>query len=103
MLMKKLLALSLIGLLSLGFAGCATGSRLYNDSKVAMIKRNITTETEFVEWFGPPARRTMNEHGASMAWKFAEARPGSPRSVGILEVSLGADGKVVSYSASAGR
>ena len=101
--MKKLFALGLIALLILGLAGCATG-RAYDDSKVAMIKKNATTESELLEWFGPPNSRRLNGDGTkSMSWKFAAANAGSPHSAGHLEVYLNAEGKVGTYSASAGR
>jgi hypothetical protein len=101
--MKSLSTLLTIGLLATGLVGCVTPGRSYDDSKVALIKKEATTEAELLEWFGPASSRTMAVDGGKMlAWRFAPARVGSTSSSGRLEVRLGADGKVVSYSASGG-
>jgi hypothetical protein len=97
---KKPGRLLIIGLLSASLIGCATSGRGYDDHKVAMIKKEVTTETELLDWFGPATTRAMGMDGSkTLAWKFPSARFGS--SSGKLEVRLGPDGKVIAYSASA--
>ena len=100
--MKTLIRLLTIGLLSTWIVGCATPGRVYDDSKVAMIKKDATTQSELVEWFGPPSSRTMEPDGGKvLTWRFAP-KVGTPRSSGRLEVRFGTDGKVISYAASSG-
>ena len=101
--MKKLIRLLGIGLLSAGLIGCATTSRPYDDSKVAMIKKDATTEAELLEWFGPATTRMMGPDGGKvLTWRFAPAKAGIAGSPGRLEVRFGADGKVTAYTASSG-
>ena len=101
--MKKVIRLLAIGLLSAGLIGCATASRPYDDSKIAMIKKDATTEADLLEWFGPATTRTMGpDGGKDLTWRFAPAKAGSAGSSGRLEVRFGANGKVTAYTASSG-
>ena len=101
--METLIRLLTIGLLSTWLIGCATPGRTYDDSKVAMIKKDATTQSQLVEWFGPPSSRTMEPDGGKvLTWRFAPTKVGTPRSSGRLEVRFGTDGKVISYAASSG-
>lgn len=101
--MKTPLTLCSMLLMSLWLLGCATSGRGYDDSKVASIKKDATTETELLEWFGPATTRTMAPDGSKiLAWKFASHLKNGTGSAGRLEVRLGPDGKVNSYNASAG-
>ncbi|HWX20547.1 MAG TPA: hypothetical protein VN578_11670 [Candidatus Binatia bacterium] len=101
--MKKLSRLLTIGLLSAWFVGCATPGRVYDDSKVALIKKDATTEAELVEWFGPASSRTMGPDGSkNVTWRFAPTKAGTAATSGRLEVRLGADGKVSAYTAASG-
>jgi len=69
-----------------------TLSRAYDDASIARIKRGETREAQLLEWFGPPAMRSLNSEGrAQLAWRFSQ---------GKLSVSLGPDGTVEAYSAS---
>ena len=98
--MKFVIGLLSVGLLSLWLVGCATGGRPYEDSKIAMIKRGVTTERQLVDWFGPPDARMMAPDGSrDLNWRFAHKNSGRAGSYGRLEVRLDADGKVISYSA----
>ena len=101
--MKIVIRSLTIGLLSICLFGCATPGRVYDDNKVAMIKKEATTETELLEWFGPASTRTMGPDGSKMlTWRFARAKVSTAGSSGRLEVRLGTDGKVAAYSASSG-
>jgi hypothetical protein len=102
-IMRATIALFIVGLLSACLVGCATPGRCYDDGKVAMINKDVTTEAELVDWFGPPITRSMAPDGSkTMAWKFSQGKDHPGRSAGSLEVRLGSDGKVTAYSASAG-
>ncbi len=81
-------------------AGCATQGRTrYDDSKVARIQKDVTTETELVQWFGSPSSRTLGRDGnKSLMWKFPAGHPGGHG--GSLSVNFDPSGKVVTYSAS---
>lgn len=101
--MRATTALFIVGLLSAFLLGCATPGHRYDDSKVAMIKKDVTTEAELVDWFGPPITRSMAPDGAkTMAWRFSQGKGHPGSSAGKLEVRLGTDGKVIAYTASAG-
>jgi hypothetical protein len=101
--MKTTIKVLTIGLLSVLLWGCASPGRSYDDSKVAMIKKDATTEAELIQWFGPATTRMMAPDGSKiLTWKFASARPGLSGSAGRLEVRFGPDGKVNSYSATGG-
>jgi hypothetical protein len=101
--MKTLVQLLTIGLLSTWLIGCATPSRAYDDSKVARIKKDATTEVELLEWFGPASSRSMGPDGTkALTWRFAPTKATTPGSSGKLEVRLGANGTVTAYSASSG-
>lgn len=101
--MSAAIALIVVGLLSAFLIGCATPGRGYDDGKVAMIKKDVTTEAELVDWFGPVSTRSMAPDGTkTMAWKFSQGTGHPASSAGRLEVRLGTDGKVTAYSASAG-
>ena len=98
--MKTLIALCIIGLLSASLVGCTTTGIVYQDSRVAMIKKDVTTEAELLDWFGPATTRSLVSDGSKMlTWKFTPKNFGSS---GRLQVQLGANGKVMSYSGSAG-
>jgi hypothetical protein len=104
MIMKTPMTLLTIGLLSLSLLGCATHGKVYDDSKVAMIKKDATTEAELLEWFGPATTRTMGPDGSKvLTWKFAPPKAGTSGSAGRLEVRFGPDGKVNSYNAMGGK
>ena len=101
--MKTPTTLFTIGLLSASLLGCATPGRFYDDSKVAMIKKEATTEAELLDWFGPATTRTMGPDGSkALTWRFTPAKGATSASSGRLEVRFGADGKVTAYNASAG-
>ncbi|SPE59586.1 conserved hypothetical protein [Verrucomicrobia bacterium] len=92
-----------MGLVSTSLLGCATPGWPYDDAKVAMIKKDVTTEGELLEWFGPASTRAMGPDGTkTLRWSFAAAEGRATRSSGRLEVRLGPDGKVTTYSGSAG-
>jgi hypothetical protein len=99
--MKKIIRLLAIALLGTWLVGCATPGVVYDDGKVARIKKDLTTEVELLDWFGPASTRTLGPDGArTMTWKFASAKDRSSRTSGRLEVRLGNDGKVIAYTAS---
>jgi hypothetical protein len=51
--------------------GCATAGRSYDDSKVAMIEKGVTTEAQLLEWFGPASSRSMAPDGSrTLRWNF---------------------------------
>ena len=101
--MRRIIALFVMALLTACLVGCAAPGRHYDDSKVAMIKKDVTTESDLVDWFGPPASRNLGTDGTrSMSWRFAPNQCCASSSAGRLDVRLGADGKVVAYSATAG-
>jgi hypothetical protein len=101
--METLFRLLTIGLLSTWLVGCATPGRVYDDTKVAMIKKDANTEAELVEWFGPANSRTMGPDGGKiLTWRFAPKRVDTTSSSGRLEVRFGTDGKVTAYTASSG-
>ncbi len=83
--------------------GCATqGRATYDDSKVARIQKDVTTEAELVQWFGPPSARTLSRDGnKSLLWRFPSGHLGSH--AGSLSVNLDSSGKVVTYNASEGK
>ncbi len=101
--METLIKFLTIGLLSTWLVGCATPGRVYDDSKIAMIKKDVTTEADLLEWFGPANSRTMGPDGSrTLTWKFAPPKGATSGSAGRLEVRFNADGKVASYTATSG-
>ena len=99
--MRRTIELFIIGLLSTWLIGCATSGRVYDDSKVAMIKKDTTTEADLLEWFGPASARTLDRDGGKILnWKLAPAKFSGSGSFGTLSVKLGTDGKVTTYTAS---
>jgi len=97
---KSFSCLLVVGLLGGWLAGCASPARFYDDSKVALIRKDATTEGDLLEWFGPANSRAMASDGSkTLAWRFAPAT-GNRASSGGLNVRIGADGRVISYSAS---
>jgi len=100
---KNLTILFTIGLLSVWLLGCATPGKVYDDSKVALIKKDTTTEKDLLDWFGPATTRNMSPDGSkALAWKFGAASAKSSSS-GRLEVHLSPEGKVIAYSAASGK
>jgi hypothetical protein len=100
---RTIFALFSVGLLSACLLGCATTGRAYEDAKVAMIKKDVTTEAELLEWFGPASTRMMGPDGTkALSWTFSPAGGHATRSSGRLEVRFSTDGKVITYSGSAG-
>jgi len=76
--MRTAFALLSVALLSACLLGCATTGRAYDDAKVAMITKGVTTEAELLEWFGPASTRMMAPDGTkALSWTFLPAR-GSP-------------------------
>ncbi len=95
--------LMLIALLNVCLLGCATTGGVYDDSKIAQIQKDVTTESQLLEWFGPPVSRAMaSDSSRNLVWRFSPARGQTSRSSGTLQVRLGVDGKVSTYSAAAG-
>ena len=101
--MRNTIALFVVGLMAVSVLGCATPRRAYDDTKVAMIQKDTTTEAELLAWFGPASTRTMAPDGAkALSWRFSAEKGHSTGSAGRLDVKLSADGKVMAYSGSAG-
>ena len=100
--MRTTIALLITGLVGICFFGCATPGRTYDDTRVAMIKKDVTTEAELLDWFGPANTRTLAPDGTKMlSWRFSPGASHTTGSSGRLAVSLGEEGKVRDYSASA--
>ncbi len=101
--MRATIRVLVMGLLSACLLGCATPGRVYDDSKVAMIKKDVTSEAELLDWFGPASTRAVSPDGTKMlTWRFLPAEGHGKKSSGRLDVRLGTDGKVTAYTASAG-
>ena len=101
--MNATIALFIVGLLSACLLGCVAPGRIYDDGKVALIKQDVTTEADLLDWFGPASTRAMAPDGTKMlSWKFPREKGRGTGSSGRLEVKLDTDGKVTAYSASAG-
>ena len=101
--MRSSIALLTIGLAGICLFGCATPGRTYDDARVAMIKKDVTTEAELLNWFGPANARTMAPDGTKMlSWRFSPGASHITGTSGRLQVSLNAEGKVRDYSGSAG-
>jgi hypothetical protein len=67
-----------------------------------MIQKDVTTEAELLEWFGPASTRTMAPDGAkALSWRFPPGAAHAAGSAGRLDVKLGTDGKVMAYSGAA--
>ncbi|HEY5910770.1 MAG TPA: hypothetical protein VJA21_09230 [Verrucomicrobiae bacterium] len=78
----------------------AASDAIYDDQRIADIRRGETVEARLLEWFGPPRVREMKSDGqAQLAWSFAGRTGGEARPAGRLEVSLRVDGTVDSYAA----
>jgi hypothetical protein len=91
------------GLAGVWLVGCASPARVYDDARVAMIRKGATTEPELLAWFGPATQRTMGPDGSkALSWRFAPAKFGRAESAGKLEVRLGSDGRVTAYTGMAG-
>jgi hypothetical protein len=102
--MRTAIAPFMIVLLGFWLAGCATPGRTYDDNKIAMIKTDVTTAAELLQWFGPASSRTVGPDGTvELTWRFAPPAGGRTGSLATLAVRLGADGKVTRYSAANGR
>jgi hypothetical protein len=101
--MRATIALFVVGLLSTFLLGCTAPGRAYDDAKVALIKKDVTTEADLLGWFGPASTRAMAPDGTKMlSWKFPRGQGRGTGASGRLEVKLDTDGKVTAYSASAG-
>jgi hypothetical protein len=101
--MRATIALLIVGLLSACLIGCATPGRPYDDSKLAMIKKDVTTEADLLDWFGPASARAMGPDGTKMlSWRFSSGKGHASSSSGTLRAKLGTDGKVNDYAAAAG-
>lgn len=102
-IVRTTIALFIVGLLSACLLGCASPGRPYDDGKVAMIKKGVTTEAELLDWFGPASNRMMGPDGTKkLSWSFSSGKGRAANASGNLQVSLSTDGKVTAYSASAG-
>jgi len=100
---RTTIALFIVGLLSACLLGCASTGRPYDDGKVAMIKKDLTTEAELLDWFGPARKRMMGPDGTKkLSWSFSAGKCRVANSYATLQVNLSTDGKVTAYSASAG-
>lgn len=88
-------------IVGLALAGCTTPGRHYDDTTIARITRGTTTEAELVDWFGPPASRSMAPDGSKMmSWSFAHGQDAKSGAGGKLQVQLDKSGTVTSYTAS---
>ena len=100
--MRSVTTLLLLGALSSWLVGCVTTGPVYDDSKVALIQREVTSEADLLQWFGPASSRTMAPDGSKiLSWRFGPSKPGGANS-GRLEVRLSPNGKVTSYNATGG-
>ena len=101
--LKATLALFTAVLLSACLLGCATSVRPYDDGKVAMIQKGVTTEAQLLDWFGAPRTRALVADGRkTLAWRFSPGKSRLTSSSGRLDVQLDSEGKVSAYSAAAG-
>jgi hypothetical protein len=101
--MRTAIAPFMIVLLGFWLAGCATPGRTYDDNKIAMIKQDVTTAADLLQWFGPASSRNAGPNGTvELTWRFAPPPGGRTGSLATLAVQIGADGKVTGYSAADG-
>jgi len=87
-------------------AGSESGSAAgwgYDDHRIANIRRGETTDSQLLEWFGPPYSRNVQPDGrAQLAWTFACRTDGGPGHSGELKANLASNGTVEAYSAHPG-
>ena len=87
-------------------AGSESGSAAgwgYDDHRIANIRRGETTDSQLLDWFGPPCSRNLQPDGrAQLAWTFACRTDGGPGHSGELKASLAPNGTVDAYSARPG-
>ena len=100
---KVTIALFVVGLLSACLVGCATPGRSYDNSEIAMIQKEVTTEAPLMDWFGAPSSRSLGPEGSkTLSWRFSPGKGCATSSPGRLEVRLGAGGNVTTYLAYVG-
>lgn len=100
-----------------GAFSCASTGENFDVSKVSQIKKGETTEADLVQMFGQPVNRALISEGTTtLTWMYSEARVkgesfipyagpwlGGTRSHNkMLTVTLGPDGRVASFSSTAG-
>ena len=101
--MNTKIELFLVALLCACLLGCATAGRAYDDAKIAKIQKDVTTEAELLDWFGPASTRAMASDGSKLlTWRLSSGKRPASKPSGRLDVKLDRDGKVITYSASAG-
>jgi outer membrane protein assembly factor BamE (lipoprotein component of BamABCDE complex) len=94
--------------------GCATATntvgRPIPQENVSRIKKGVTTQENILSWFGEPSSVTINEKGENIySYTYitatATCNPSGCKSDGIqqiLMVTMNPNGKVVSFSNTAG-
>jgi outer membrane protein assembly factor BamE (lipoprotein component of BamABCDE complex) len=115
--LKSSLKLILSAMAVAWVVGCASSGQNFDESKVSQIKKGETTEADMIQMFGQPENRAVNSDGIStLTWQYTESRVkgesfipyagpfvgGSKSAHKILTATLGPDGKVTSFSSSAG-
>ncbi len=115
--MKTILITLLCAAITAWLVGCASTGANFDENKVSQIKKGETTAAELIQMFGQPVNRAMNSEGTTtLTWMYTEARVkgesfipyagpwlgGTRSKEKLLTVTLGADGKVSSFSSSAG-
>lgn len=82
--------------------GITKSAIAYDDEVISRIRRGETTESQLLEWFGPPVSRDLHPEGRlDLSWKLGDWHPGSGNS-GQLDVLVSPEGKVASYTARRG-
>ena len=115
--MKTIVNLLLIATVTVLIIGCSSTGNNFDESKVSKIKKGETTEAELMQLFGQPQNRAVNSEGwTTLMWMYSEGRVkgesfipyagpfigGTKSAHKMLTVSLGADGKVATFSSTAG-
>jgi hypothetical protein len=74
----------------------AGGAGDYDDRQIRRIKRGETTETQLLEWFGPPETREVSPDGrGQLGWGWNKAGTAG----GAFRANISPEGRVEAYSA----
>lgn len=94
--MKKVLSYLAISMIAALLAGCGSVGKNFDSSNVKNIQNKVTTQSEILQWFGPPYKEGQENGRPMWTYQYDKYSGGDSKSKDLVLLFDG-DKKVIAY------